>query len=56
MTPTGNELTPDRTFLLLDTITGKYRPERVSYKDAEALAAADGFLTIRRLDETGADR
>jgi hypothetical protein len=50
MTSTQN-LTPATTFVLQDSLTGNFRPERVSYEEAKAIAAADGFLTVRRLDE-----
>jgi len=40
------------TYLLQDNMTGRFGAERfASYEDAQAAAEADGFATVRRLDE-----
>lgn len=46
--------TPAAQFLLQDLLTGKFRPELLTWEEAKAAAAADGFVEIRRADEVGA--
>ena len=41
----------DRLFVLEDTLTGKFRPELLTWEAAKAAAAEDGFVAIRRADE-----
>ncbi len=53
-----DDVTPlptSQTFVLQDDLTGRYRPERLTYADALAFARADGFVTVRRLDEVLAE-
>jgi len=39
-----------KLFVLQDSVTGRFSPERLTWDEARA-AAADGFYTVRRLDE-----
>lgn len=42
-------------FILQDDISGKFRPEPMTWDAAQAAAKADGFCTVRRLDEVLAE-
>jgi hypothetical protein len=44
-----------RTFVLQDNTTGRFRAERLSWDEARAIAAQDGFVSVRRLDEALAE-
>ena len=44
-------MTATETFVLQDAISGRFRPEHLSFEEAKAAAEQDGFLTVRRLDE-----
>jgi hypothetical protein len=45
----------ETTYVLQDTITGRYLPERLTWSEAQARAEADPFYVVRRLDEVLAE-